>query len=582
MIVLGLNYAHADSSACLIVNGKLISAAEEERFTRIKHDCSFPVNAIKYCLEHSSINITDVDYITTNFNYKYNLKNKIYFVLKNFLKINLINEIKNKKKILFQKIGLKKKIELIFKEKIKAKIIYVPHHLSHAYSTFFFLEENDNSIIISIDGSGDFSTIEIYLIKENKLQLIEKILYPFSLGFFYTAFTQFLGFNKFGDEYKFMALAAYGKPIYYDDVKKLIINQDKLKFDMSYFNLPKVDCSSSTPVIEKIYSKKFYNFFINYYGNSNVEYNSQISKDLACSVQKVFEEIITNILQKIKKKYNSSKLYITGGCAFNSVMVGKIIRSKMFTKVLVESNPGDAGGAVGSAFYTCIKKNIDLDQQIEKRFSGPQITNNGIKKNIIDKIIKNNNYKISFFDNFEDIYEVAVNLIKSEGIIFWAQEKMEWGPRALGNRSIIADPKKNQIKDFINQKIKKRENFRPFAISIINDQADKYFYTYDNNSPNMNIVFETRENLRLEYPEIVHNDNTCRVQTVSEKENKKFYKLLNKFNNTFGCPMLINTSLNINAPIANSERQVWDFYDKSNINSLFIGNWLIQKIDKSK
>jgi carbamoyltransferase len=582
MIVLGLNYAHADSSACLIVNGKLISAAEEERFTAIKHDCSFPVNAIKYCLEHSSINITDVDYITTNFNYKYNLKNKIYFVLKNLLNINLINGIKNKKKILFQKIGLKKKIELIFKEKIKAKIIYVPHHLSHAYSTLFFLEENDNSIIISIDGSGDFSTIEIYLIKENKLQLIEKILYPFSLGFFYTAFTQFLGFNKFGDEYKFMALAAYGKPIYYDVVKKLIINQDKLKFDMSYFNLPKVDCSNPTPVIEKIYSKKFYNFFINYYGNNNVEYNSQISKDLACSVQKVFEEIIINILQKIKKKYNSNKLYLTGGCAFNSVMVGKIIRSKMFTKVLVETNPGDAGGAVGSAFYTCIKKNIDLDHQIEKRFFGPQITNNGIKKNIIDKIIKNNNYKISFFDNFEDIYEVAVKLIKSEGIIFWAQDKMEWGPRALGNRSIIADPKKKQIKDFINQKIKKRENFRPFAISVINDQADKYFYTYGNNSPNMNIVFEARENLRLEYPEIVHNDNTCRVQTVSEKENKKFYKLLNKFNNTFGFPMLINTSLNIDAPIANSERQVWNFYDKSNINSLFIGNWLIQKIDKSK
>jgi carbamoyltransferase len=574
MIILGLNILHGDSAACLIREGKLLSAAEEERFVRIKHASNFPINAIKFCLDANNINIDDVDFITINTKFNYNFFSKIFFLIKNIFKFRIIA---SRASTAISKNNIIKKLSNFFNTSIKAKIFFVPHHLSHAYSTLFFLEENNNSIIFSFDGSGDFSTMESYLVKNNCIKLVKKNIFPNSLGLFYTAFTQLIGFKNYGDEYKFMGLAAYGRPIYYEDLKKIIIKYDPLKLDMSFFNLPEIDYSNNFPQINKLYSEKLENLLKKKYNFIENDYNTQFSKDLASSVQKIFEELVINLLQNLKKKYHSEKLYLTGGCSFNSLLVGRIVESKIFKNVLLGPNPGDAGGAIGSAFYLCKKNNIKIDPKQNIAFSGPSFSNEDIREQVITKILNNIDYKINFYENFDDLSKKAAELLKHESIIFWFQDNMEWGPRALGNRSILADPSKKNIKEFINLKVKKRELFRPFAVSVLQDFANKNFYMNDQLSPNMNIVFNVRDEIKKIYLDIVHSDGTTRVQTVSEKDNKKFYSLIENFYKSTGCPMLINTSMNIDSPIVLSPIHAWNAFYQTSVKSLILNNWLIQK-----
>ena len=574
MIILGLNILHGDSAACLIREGKLLSAAEEERFVRIKHASNFPINAIKFCLDANNINIDDVDFITINTKFNYNFFSKIFFLIKNIFKFRIIA---SRASTAISKNNIIKKLSNFFNTSIKAKIFFVPHHLSHAYSTLFFLEENNNSIIFSFDGSGDFSTMESYLVKNDCIKLVKKNIFPNSLGLFYTAFTQLIGFKNYGDEYKFMGLAAYGRPIYYEDLKKIIIKYDPLKLDMSFFNLPEIDYSNNFPQINKLYSEKLENLLKKKYNFIENDYNTQFSKDLASSVQKIFEELVINLLKNLKRKYHSEKLYLTGGCSFNSLLVGRIVESKIFKNVLLGPNPGDAGGAIGSAFYLCKKNNIKIDPKQNIAFSGPSFSNEDIREQVITKILNNIDYKINFYENFDDLSKKAAELLKHESIIFWFQDNMEWGPRALGNRSILADPSKKNIKEFINLKVKKRELFRPFAVSVLQDFANKNFYMNDQLSPNMNIVFNVRDGIKKIYLDIVHADGTTRVQTVSEKDNKKFYSLIENFYKSTGCPMLINTSMNIDSPIALSPIHAWNAFYQTSVKSLILINWFIQQ-----
>jgi len=574
MIILGLNIMHGDTSACIIKNGKLIAAAEQERFSRIKHSSEFPIEAIQFCLKATSIDIDDVDYITTNNSLRYNFIQKILFIFKNIYKINFIT---NRTESILSKKKIINKLGIIFKKKVKAKFMYVPHHLSHAFSTLFFLTKNKNSIIFSFDGSGDFSTIESFLISDDKLQLINKNIFPNSLGLFYTAFTQFIGFEKYGEEYKFMGLAGYGKPLYYDLIQKAIISKSPFKLNMDCFTLPQVDYTLNTPKLNRFFSEKFYNFLKSELNLQDISYENQTIKDLASSVQKLFEDCVLINLEDLKKKYNSDRLYLTGGCAFNSLLVGKIIESRMFKEVFVDPNPGDAGGAVGAAFYTCFKKNIKIEPEQEIRFTGPSFSNEEIKNDVINKILNDGNYAVNYIENFEDLCKKVAQLIKSESLVFWFQDKMEWGPRALGNRSMLADPSKRDIQKFLNQIIKKRELFRPFAPVIMEDFAEKYFNMHGNLSPNMNIIFQAKQETIEKYQGVVHVDNTSRVQTVSEKNNKKLYSLLKEFYKISECPMLINTSFNIDSPIVMSPIHAWKTFEQTTCKSLVLGNWLIQR-----
>ncbi len=579
MIILGLNYKHGDASACIIKDGKLLFAAEEERFTRIKNCSQFPINAIKFCLTSSDIKIEEVDHIAINSDPKYNLINKVIYFLKNIFKLNLF-------KYIFSSINkrnyLKEQIKLFFDKNFSNKIINVPHHLSHALSTLYFLDKNSKSLIFSFDGSGDFSTIETFLINDNKIDLVDKNGFPHSLGFYYMAFTQFLGFLTFGDEYKVMGLSALGEPIYADKIKKYLIKSEfPLRMNLEYFNLPDVTYYSHKPKVNLLFNKKFINIF----GQPRTDFHEKnikkIYKDYAASMQKVFEDIVFKYLNNYKKKYNPKKIYLTGGCALNSLLVGKIIESKLFDRVAIGPNPGDAGGAIGAAFYPYVKKNLVIQKDHNLPFSGPAYTNGFIKKNLIDKIIDKNEYKISFYKQDENLSINVANKIKDEKIIFWFQGGMEWGPRALGNRSILADPTDPNIKNILNSSIKKRESFRPFAPIVLKDYAEEFFYMNGCESKFMNVVFKAKEITIKKFPGIIHYDNTSRIQTVDQTDNNKIFNLISDFNKISGSPILINTSLNIQGPIAMSPMDAFNFFKESNVKTLVLNNWLIENKQSS-
>ena len=575
MIVLGLNFKHGDASACIVKDGKLLFAAEEERFAKIKNCSQFPINAIKFCLESSNIKIEDLDYIVTNSDSKYNFKNKIIFFLKNIFSKNLYKYILNS---FFKKNYLKLQIKLFFEDKFSGKILNAPHHLSHALSTLFFLEHNPSSLVFSFDGSGDFSTMETYLVNEKKFYLVDKTLFPHSLGFYYMSFTQFLGFANFGDEYKIMGLSAYGNPIYADRIKKNIIKSEyPFRLNLKYFNIPEVSYYTQAPSVNQLFNKNFIKLFGQPRTIKNDQNINQIYKDYACSMQKVFEDIVFKHLKEYKKKYNPKKIYLTGGCALNGLLVGKIVQSKLFDSVNIGPNPGDAGGALGAAFYPFYKNNKLLKTSQNYPFSGPAYSNDFVKKNLIDQIKDKNHYQISFYEENKKLSIYAAKKIKEEKIIFWFQDGMEWGPRALGNRSILADPTDPTIKKTLNLKIKKRESFRPFASIILEDYADDYFYMHGHKSKFMNIVFKARNITIKKFPGIVHFDNTSRVQTVGKEDNKKIFDLLENFNDISGSPILINTSLNIQGPIAMSPIDAFNFFIDSDVKTLFLNNWVIEK-----
>ena len=565
---------HGDSSACLIKDGILISAVEEERFTRIKHCSEFPQNSISFCLEANNINIDEIDFITINADYKYNFFNRALFLIKNISKINFIS---NRAETVIGKMQIKNKLETQYKRKLKAKFVFVPHHLSHAYSTMFFNQENKNSLIFSFDGSGDFSTIESYEVKNNKINLIQKNIFPHSLGLFYSAFTQFLGFNKFGDEYKFMGLAGYGKPIYIDEIKEVINSYVPFKLNMKYLNLPKIDYSNRFPQSNKLLNDKFENYFKEKFKKIPNNYESKFSRDIAASVQKIFEEVVISNLDFLTKNKKFEKLYLTGGCAFNSSLVGKIIKINKFEKVFVDTNPGDAGGAVGSAFSFLNKNGSKISKNQKSKFLGPSFSNEEIEKTIIEKIKNDQSFSCKYFENLDELTSKAAEIIYYKNIILWFQDSLEWGPRALGNRSILANPAAKNIKFFINKKIKKRESFRPFAPAVIEEYANDYFEMMGHNSPNMNIVFKAKNKTIKNLPEIIHADGTCRVQTVSTYDNIKFYNLIEKFRKLSGYPIVINTSMNVDAPIVCSPSDAYETFLKTDIEELILNNWLIQK-----
>jgi carbamoyltransferase len=575
MIILGLNVNHGESSACIFKNGTLICAAEEERFVRVKACSHFPINAIKYCLSRANILFEEIDYVTHNSKFNYNIIPKIFFFFQYlFLNVKFFNLILS---TFIKKRKIYKELELYFGKKSRFKIISVPHHISHVFSAIDFAQSNKKSLVFSFDGSGDFSTLESYLVNDNNIKLLDKNYFPNSLGFLYTAFSQYLGFINYGDEYKVMGLSAYGNPLYCEKILKLLKSSEPFKLNMKYFNIPKINYLSGKPVIEKLYNHKFIEIFGKERSISeNENFIDQIYKDYAASIQKTFEDIVISYLSKLKKKYEIKKLFLTGGCALNGLLASKIVERKIFEDVKIGPNPGDGGGAIGSVLKFLWDQNLKSNLINTYPFIGPIYDDGYIEKHIINNIKKNNNYRIKFYKDFNDVASRAAVLIKEKKIIFWFQDGMEWGPRALGNRSILGDPSNKNIKDILNKKIKKRESFRPFAPAIMKEFANDYFYMQGLESPFMNIIFKAKEKTKHLFPDVVHIDGTSRVQTVSEKDNKKFYKLINEFYKITNCPILINTSLNINGPIAESPNDAFNFFLESGAKCIVLNNWTIE------
>jgi carbamoyltransferase len=574
MYILGLNINHADTSAAIFKNNNLIAAVEEERFARVKHYSQFPFNSIKYCLSEAKINMSQINFVTINSNPLKSIFKKIYYIFLNPKSINVgLSSLKNYEKK-FSIIKLLNNVDQ--NNPFNGKIKYFDHHLSHLNSSSNNFE---SSVNVSIDGFGDFSSCSWGLKKNNIIEIDDKIYFPHSLGIFYQAITQYLGFKNYGDEYKVMGLAPYGEPNYVEEISKLINYKNNCNFELNlkYFTHHKkkiffID-NNGNPIFKNLYSKELIKL-IGLERQKNEEV-SQKHKDVAKSTQLVFEKILFNLLNDIYKKYKIKNLDLSGGCAMNSAANGKITQNTPFENVYVSSNPGDAGGAIGSA--VCLISNKLKSNQINGAtpYLGNQYTNHEIEK-IINKLNLGNKFSIKKIED-DLIFKTVANLITQSLVIGWFQGRMEWGPRALGNRSILSDPRNPKMREILNLKIKRRESFRPFAPAILHEEMHKWF-ELTKAVPHMSEVYSIIESKRSLIPAVTHIDGTGRVQTVNTLDNIRFYNLIKEFKIQSGVPILLNTSFNENEPIVQSPEQAISCFTRTNMDILVLENWIISRV----
>ncbi len=566
-ITIGLNANHADSSICVFDNNKLIFALEEERINRIKHWAGVPLESIRYALNYCKINPNEINNITLNTNPFSNIDKKISYYLRNYIFSQKSNEI-------FKRQNLKFKIKNIINEFLdnsKINYRYIDHHLSHLASAFY-PSKFDNAVGISIDGFGDFCSCTIAECSNNKIKIIDKTYFPNSIGIFYEAITQFIGFKKYGEEYKMMGLSSYGKSVYSELLlENLFLKNDTSRLNIDFFNHTKRNYSysySGSPVQNKILNDKLYNA-LNLKEN-DISSNKEIQCDLAASAQKIFEKYLIKKMEKISKKKFSKNIVYAGGCALNSLANKKIFN--YFDNVFIPYAPGDAGGAIGSALYNLSSRYKNFEN-LDTPYLGP-----GFSREYIHEQIKQFSFskkaKIKSFNNFDNLIEEVTSLLIKKSVIGLFNGRMEFGARALGNRSIIANPIPKDMKDIINQKIKKRENFRPFAPAILIEEKDKWFSSGRSN-PYMSNVEVILNDKRSIIPAVTHFDGTGRVQSVSKNTNKFFYLLIKNFFKQTGVPILLNTSFNENEPIVFEPYHALSCYDRTEIDAIVLENFLI-------
>jgi carbamoyltransferase len=580
MIILGLNINHADTSACIIVNGKIIAAIEEERFVRIKHYAGLPINSIEFCLKQSELKLKDINFITVNYSPTANFKQKTLYSIKNILSKSTFKKIINFKNKLFHTSDLDKYLKI---NNFIGKIINVEHHMSHIASSYYN-SSFKRSVGLTIDGFGDFSSSQTFSCKENKIESIKKVYFPHSLGILYQSITQFLGFKNYGDEYKVMGLASYGEPLYIKQFDDLVKYDKKNLFllNLDYFSHhtnPKFsyNFSNGIPKFNDLYSEKIKELLGK--ERSPADKIEKRHFDIAASLQVTFENILFSVLNDLYNDTGVENLCLAGGCALNSKFNGLIKEKTPFKNIFIQPNAGDAGGAMGSALYF-LQNNSSNKTKTEqtdsnKCYLGTSYNNDFIQEKLIEKnpLLKNYSFKKL---NDKDLYTEVANRISNNQIIGWFKGRCEWGPRALGNRSILADPRNPNIKDVLNAKIKLRESFRPFAPAVMEEFSNKYF-DLDYSSPYMLNVVKAKQLAKDLVPSVVHVDNTCRVQTVNKKDNLHFYNLINEFNKLTNVPIILNTSFNENEPIVLNPDQAFNCFRRTSMDCLVLENWIITR-----
>ena len=566
--VIGINAFHADSSAAIFKDGELLFAIEEEKLIRQKHWAGFPIQSIKKCLEYCNINGNEVSDVSINSNPYSNLIKKVPFFLKNYLtgqkKKEIFLRIKNK-------VQIKKYLINNFNFNHNIKVHYIDHHLSHIASSFF-PSGFEESLAISVDGFGDFSSLNIAKCNKKKIEILDKIFFPDSLGIFYEMMTQLLGFKNYGDEYKLMGLASYGEPIYFEKIKDALFQKSELfKLNCDYFNHNKKNFSykfEGLPKQNEIFSNKIYNIFTK-------EELIRERKNIAASTQKIYEHFLIKVIKYALSLYKSENLCLSGGCALNSSANGKIIKNLDIKKIFIPYAPADGGGAIGSALTVLTKKySISKFSNLKNPYLGPEYSNE--HNNDAIKKISNKNFKIKKILDENELYLEVVKKIAKGNIVGWFQGKIEFGARALGNRSILADPRNPNIKEIINLKIKKREDFRPFAPSILTEFKkdwfeENYFSFY------MEAVLKIKKEKKNLVPAVTHIDETCRLQAVDKISNPKFYNLISNFYKITNVPMLLNTSFNENEPIVCSPEQAIDCFLRTKMDDLVLNDTLISR-----
>ena len=595
--ILGISAFYHDSAAALIKDGKIVAAAQEERFSRIKHDQKYPFNAIKYILDEANLKLNEVDHIVffekPFLKFERLLETYMAFAPKGFKSFSMSMPIWLREK-LFQKKFLFDKLKL-HDENFNdiGKIKFSEHHYSHAASAFY-PSPFEEAIILTLDGVGEWATTTLAIGKKNKLEIVKEIHFPHSLGLLYSAFTYYTGFKVNSGEYKLMGLAPYGKPKFKNLIldKLLDLKEDgSFKLNMKYFNY-----TTGLTMTNSNFSKLFGHAV----RDPNKDLLSQFHMDIASSIQAVTEEIVIKITKDISKKYKIKNLCLAGGVALNCVANGKIKKEKVFNKIWIQPAAGDAGGSLGAALaywhHELDKPRADFEDQMKGSYLGPKFGSDQIEKEL--KLLKAKYQKY-------DVKEVVILTAKelaNEKTIGWFQGRMEFGPRALGGRSILADPRSAKMQKQLNLKIKFRESFRPFAPSILREDLSEWF-ELDTDSPYMLLVSEVKKEKQIKMseedeklfgidklnikrssiPAVTHVDYSARIQTVHKETNSRYYDLLKEFKKNTNCPVLVNTSFNVRGePIVCSVTDAFNCFMGTNLDILVIEDFILFKEQQDK
>tara|TARA_B110000971_G_scaffold82589_1_gene84656 strand:- start:109 stop:1947 length:1839 start_codon:yes stop_codon:yes gene_type:complete len=597
-IILGISAFYHDSAASIIINGEIIAAAQEERFTRKKHDSSYPFNSIEFVLKYANLKLSQVDHIVFYekpfLKFERLLETYVGFAPKGFTQFLKSMPVWLKEKLFQKKLlidNLKRHGDDFEDE---TKLLFSEHHLSHAASAFY-PSPFEEAIVLTADGVGEWATTTVAIGKGKKLEIKKEIHFPHSLGLLYSAFTYYTGFKVNSGEYKLMGLAPYGSPIYVDKILENLIDikeDGSFWLDQSYFNY----ATGLTMTNEK-----FNILFGQKPRDAKKEQLTQFHMDIAASVQKITEDIMIKIAKSLKEEFNIPNLCLAGGVALNCVANGKLLKEKIFENIWVQPASGDAGGSLGGALAVWHgelneERKINLKDSMKGSYLGPEYSDNLIKDEL-DKI-----GAIYQELNESEILEKTADDLSNSLAIGWFQGRMEFGPRALGGRSIIGDPRSSTMQKNLNLKVKYRESFRPFAPSILNDDASDWF-DIQSDSPYMLFVAKIKKDKTLdmseeqkklfgieklnikrsEIPAVTHVDYSARIQTVNENTNKKYFDLIKKFKEKTGCPVIVNTSFNVRGePIVNTPLDAYNCFMGTELDKLVIGNFYLDKKEQDQ
>ncbi len=590
--ILGISAFYHDSAAAILVGGKIVAAAQEERFSRKKHDPRYPYHAVNYVLEEAKLNLNDIDHIVffekPFLKFERLLETYMAFAPKGFKSFSLSMPIWLREKLFQKKFLFDKLKEHDEKFSNIKKIKFSEHHYSHAASAFY-PSPFEEAIILTLDGVGEWATTTVAIGKKNKLEIIKEIHFPHSLGLLYSAFTFYTGFKVNSGEYKLMGLAPYGKPIFKDLIiqKLLDLKEDgSFKLNMKYFNY----ATGLTMT-----NNKFSKLFGQPVRNPKKDLLTQFHMDIASSIQAVTEEIVLRITKNIAQTYKIKNLCLAGGVALNCVANGKIQKEKIFENIWIQPAAGDAGGSLGAALaywhHELKKPREEFKDQMNGSYLGPNFDNKFIEKEL--NLLKANFKKC----NKEEVISLTATELANEKTVGWFQGRMEFGPRALGGRSILADPRSEKMQKELNLKIKFRESFRPFAPSVLREDVNEWF-ELDGDSPYMLLVSEVKKNKQIEMnsedkklfgidklnikrssiPAITHVDYSARIQTVHRETNPRYYDLIKEFKKKTNCSVLVNTSFNVRGePIVCSVKDAFNCFMGTNLDVLVIEDYILYK-----
>lgn len=581
--ILGINAFHGDSSACIFVNGRLIAAAEEERFRRIKHWAGFPTEAIRFCLSDVGVQLKDVEHVALNSDPRASLVRKGWYT---FSRRPSVRYVWSHLRARRERESVEERLAREFPgEEFRGRVHYVEHHLAHLASAFLSSPYRE-AVALSVDGFGDFASAAWGVGRDAFVEVAGRVHFPHSLGIFYQALTQYLGFPNYGDEYKVMGLAPYGQPRFLPQMRKIVqLNGDgTFRLDLQYFrhHLEKTTYtwSNGAPAVQSLFTAALEEEFGP--SRSGDEPLSERHRDIARSVQAMYEEAFFHLLNALHSRYGIDALTLAGGCAMNSVANGKITKATPFRHVYVHAAAGDAGGAIGAALVVWHRMNGRARGcAMDHAYWGPAFGDDEIGQLLggWGEELGQAGCAVSSIPNEAELCARTAEAMAAGKVVGWFQGRMEWGPRALGNRSIVCDPRRADMKDILNRKIKRRESFRPFAPSILREAVHEWFET-DDDVPFMEKVFVVREAKRSLIPAVVHVDGTGRLQTVTKGSNPRYYRLIEEFRKRTGVPMVLNTSFNENEPIVCRPEEALSCFLRTNMDVLVLGNWYLERKER--